>query len=388
MNLTNEVKSILQVMIDVGASDLYLTVDIEPRYRINGEVKSVGGEKLQRGDTERICQELLSEEEYREFVNTSEFNLAINDEILGRFRVNILKQRGSFALVIRQIKSRIPSFGELNLPETLKAISLLKRGLVLMVGATGSGKSTTLASMIDYRNRNESSHIVTVEDPIEFIHEHHKSIVTQREIGLDTENYSAALKNALRQAPDVIVIGEVRDSETMEAAVTFAETGHLCLATIHSNNASQAMERVMNFFPVERHRQIYMQLGLNLAAVIGQRLIKCSGNYGRVPAVEILLDSPRVKDLIHKGEIVELKAVMEASETLGMQTFDVALFNLYKHGKISLDDALKNADSVNNLRLKVKLSEDSAMIVKSEKKTELVLDEPGDSNLWDLSKSD
>lgn len=386
MNLSNEIRSLLQVMVDVNASDIYLTVDAEPMYRVNGEVKSVGGEKLQKTDTERISQTLLSEDEYREFLNTNEYNLAINDPSLGRFRVNLLRQRGSLGLVIRQIKSRIPSFEELNLPETLKKISLLKRGLVLMVGATGSGKSTTLASMIDFRNRTESGHIVTVEDPIEFVHEHQRSIITQREIGLDTQSYGAALKNALRQAPDVIVIGEIRDSETMEAAVTFAETGHLCLATIHSNNASQAMERVMNFFPVERHRQIYMQLSLNLAAVIGQRLIKCANGQSRTPAVEILLDSPRVKDLIHKGEIVELKPVMETSETLGMQTFDMALFNLYKSGKITLDEALKNADSVNNLRLKVKLSEDSVVTSKSEKRTELVLDEPEIPSAWNLSK--
>jgi twitching motility protein PilU len=385
MNLTNEVRSLLQVMIDLDASDIYLTVDSEPMYRVNGEVRPVGSEKFESGDTERITQSLLTEDEYRIFVQEHEYNLAIYDKALGRFRVNLMQQRGNTALVIRQIKSRIPSIDELNLPVALKNVSLLKRGLVLMVGATGSGKSTTLASMIDYRNTTESGHIVTVEDPIEFVHDHKKSIISQREIGLDTNSYHFALKNALRQAPDVIVIGEIRDTETMEAAVTFAETGHLCLATIHSNNANQAMERVMNFFPVERHRQIYLQLSLNLAAVIGQRLIKRSDGGGRVPAVEILLDSPRIKDLIHKGDIGEIKSVMESSETLGMQTFDMALFNLYKAGKISLDDALKNADSVNNLRLKIKLAEGGEGLSSKQESAKLVLEDSEKSSSWDLT---
>jgi len=387
MNLTNEVRSLLQVMIDLDASDVYLTADSEPMYRVNGEVRPVGSEKFKGADTEQIAQSLLTEDEYRVFIAEHEYNLAIDDKVLGRFRVNMMKQRGNTALVIRQIKSKIPSIEDLNLPAAIKKVSLLKRGLVLMVGATGSGKSTTLASMIDYRNTTESGHIVTVEDPIEFVHTHKKSIISQREIGLDTISYHFALKNALRQAPDVIVIGEIRDTETMEAAVTFAETGHLCLATIHSNNANQAMERVMNFFPVERHRQIYLQLSLNLAAVIGQRLIKRNDGGGRVPAVEIMLDSPRIKDLIHKGEIAEIKSVIESSESLGMQTFDMALFSLYKSGKISLEDALKNADSVNNLRLKVKLSEGEDNSSPKNEGSKLVLEDSEESTSWDLTRS-
>ena len=387
MNLTNEVRSLLQVMIDLDASDVYLTADSEPMYRVNGEVRPVGSEKFKGADTEQIAQSLLTEDEYRVFITEHEYNLAIDDKVLGRFRVNMMKQRGNTALVIRQIKSKIPSIEDLNLPAAIKKVSLLKRGLVLMVGATGSGKSTTLASMIDYRNTTESGHIVTVEDPIEFVHTHKKSIISQREIGLDTISYHFALKNALRQAPDVIVIGEIRDTETMEAAVTFAETGHLCLATIHRNNANQAMERVLNFFPVERHRQIYLQLSLNLAAVIGQRLIKRNDGGGRVPAVEIMLDSPRIKDLIHKGEIAEIKSVIESSESLGMQTFDMALFSLYKSGKISLEDALKNADSVNNLRLKVKLSEGEDNSSSKNEGSKLVLEDSEESTSWDLTRS-
>lgn len=387
MKLTNEIRSLLQVMLDLGASDIYLTAEAEPMYRVHGEIRAVGGDKFEGSDTERIAKSILGDDNYQSFLKSNEYNLAIYDKGLGRFRVNCLRQRGSAAVVIRQIKSLIPTLEELNLPETLKSIASLRRGLVLIVGATGSGKSTTLASMIDYRNSNGSGHIVTVEDPIEFVHSHKQSIITQREIGLDTQDYHIALKNALRQAPDVIVIGEIRDSVTMEAAVNFAETGHLCLATIHSNNANQALERVMSFFPMERHRQIYMQLSLNLAAVIGQRLIKKSGSEGRVPAIELLLDSPRMKDLIIKGEIGELKTVMESSETLGMQTFDGALFSLYKNGKISLDDALENADSVNNLRVKIKLAEGGEKALKSNEATKLVLedDAPSESR-WDNNR--
>lgn len=365
MEVSNEVRSLLQIMLEADASDIYITVGSEPMYRIHGEVKPVGDHKLEGIDTERIAAALMNEEQLAEFKKDHEQNLAIYESGLGRFRINIMQQRGSVALVIRQIKSKIPAIEELNLPTILKEVALLKRGLVLMVGATGCGKSTSLASMIDFRNSCEAGHIVTVEDPIEFVHEHKKSIVTQREIGLDTNDYNAALKNALRQAPDVIVIGEIRDLETMDAAITFAETGHLCLATIHSNNANQAMERIMNFFPSQRHKQIYLQLSLNLAAVISQRLVRRCDVDGRVPAVEIMLGSPRIKDLIYKGEIAELKNVMETSHTLGMQTFDQSLLGLYQARFISLEEALKNADSANNLRLKIKLAEDGAELEES-----------------------
>jgi twitching motility protein PilU len=259
--------------------------------------------------------------------------------------------------VLRQIKSLIATIDDLTLPQIVKDVSMTKRGLVLVVGATGSGKSTSLAAMIDYRNQHSAGHIITIEDPIEFIHQHKKCLISQREIGLDTESYEIALKNALRQAPDVVLIGEIRSAETMEAAITFAETGHLCLATLHSNNANQAMERVMNFFPAERHPQIYLQLSLNLRGIISQRLVRRIDG-GRVAAIEVLLDSPRVKDLIHKALISDLKEAMEKSTNLGMQTFDQALFDLYRSGQISLEEALKNADSANNLRLRVKLSEE------------------------------
>jgi twitching motility protein PilU len=352
-----DISKLLSLMIEHDASDLYLTVDSPPMYRINGSVRPAGNRLLEQSDAETLANSIMSDKQQREFLETNEMNLGLYYNALGRFRVNIFRQRNCIGMVIRQIKSNIPTIDDLGLPQVLKDIALTKRGLVLVVGATGSGKSTSLASMIDYRNANTAGHIVTIEDPIEFVHAHKKSIVTQREIGMDTASLSVALKNSLRQAPDVILIGEIRDTETMEAAIAFAETGHLCLATLHSNSANQALERVMNFFPPERHAQIYMQLSLNLRSIISQRLVRAvDGN--RSAAIEILLDSPRVKDLINKAQIGELKEAMEKSTNVGMQTFDQHLYDLYKAGKISLEEALKNADSANNLRLRVKLSEE------------------------------
>jgi twitching motility protein PilU len=348
---------LLQVMCEHDASDLYLTVDSPPMYRINGVVRAAGNRCLTSEDVEMLSKSVMTDRQQREFQETNEQNLALYYASLGRFRVNVFRQRSSVGVVVRQIRANILTLDDLELPPILKEVALCKRGLVMVVGATGSGKSTSLAALIDYRNTNTAGHIITIEDPIEFVHGHKKSIITQREVGLDTESYGIALKNALRQAPDVVLIGEIRDTETMEAAITFAETGHLCLATLHSNNANQAMERVLNFFPAERHAQIYLQLSLNLKAILSQRLVKTPEG-GRVAAVEVLLDSPRVKDLIHKAEIHELKEAMERSTNQGMQTFDQALFDLYKAGRITLDEALKNADSANNLRLRVKLSED------------------------------
>ena len=310
-----------------------------------------------RMKTEALALSIMNERQQREFEEINEMNLALYYKSLGRYRVNIFRQRNCIAMVIRRIKSEIKGIDELELPEVIKDVAMIKRGLVLVVGATGSGKSTSLAALIDHRNTNQAGHIITVEDPIEYVHQHKKSLVAQREVGMDTDTFHNALKNALRQAPDVILIGEIRDTETMEAAITFAETGHLCLATLHSNNANQAMERIMNFFPASRHKQIYLQLSLNMRAIVSQRLVKTVDG-GRAPAVEILLGSPRVKDLIHKGEIHELKEAMEKGATIGMQTFDDALFTLYEAGRITLDEALRNADSANNLRLKVKLAED------------------------------
>lgn len=355
-----DIRKLLTVMCEHNASDLYVTIDSPPSYRVNGTVRPAGNRCLDPEQTEMLAMSIMNEKQQRDFIETNEQNLALYYPALGRFRVNILRQRGCVGMVIRQIRTNILTIDDLDLPPILKEIVMTKRGLVLVVGATGSGKSTSLAGMIDYRNANQAGHIITIEDPIEFIHAHKKSLITQREIGMDTENYHVALKNALRQAPDVVLIGEIRDTETMEAAITFAETGHLCLATLHSNNANQAMERIMNFFPPERHKQIYLQLSLNLRAIVSQRLVKTPAGE-RVAAVEILLGSPRVKDLIHKGQIADIKEAMEKSATIGMQTFDSALFELYKVGKITMEEALKNADSANNLRLKIKLAEDPSL---------------------------
>lgn len=354
-----DINKLLQVMKEHEASDLYLTVDSPPCYRVKGIVRPAGKRNLESEETEMLAHSIMSDKQQSEFDRNSEMNLALHYPQMGRFRVNVFRQRGSVGMVIRRIITEIPTFDDLSLPEILKEVSMFKRGMVLVVGATGSGKSTTLASMIDYRNTNQYGHIITVEDPIEFVHAHKKSVITQREVGMDTLDYHHALKNALRQAPDVILIGEIRDLETMEAAISFAETGHLCLATLHSNNANQAMERIMNFFPVERHRQIYLQLSLNLRGIISQRLVRTTDN-SRVAAVEVLLGTPRVSDLIHKGQIDEIKEAMEKGATTGMQTFDMHLFELFQQGRITEEEALKNADSSNNLRLRIKLAQDGA----------------------------
>lgn len=355
-----DIRKLLAVMNEHDASDLYITVDSPPAYRVNGVVRPAGNRCLEPEETEMLATSLLTEKQQKEFYEKNEQNLALYYSTLGRYRVNIFRQKGCVGMVIRQIKTKILTLDDLNLPQVLKELSMLKRGLVLFVGSTGSGKSTSLAAMIDYRNANQAGHIVTIEDPIEFVHVHRKSIVTQREIGMDTEDYHTALKNALRQAPDVLLIGEIRDTESMEAAITFSETGHLVLATLHSNNANQAMERVMNFFPVERHKQIYLQLSLNLRSITSQRLVRTVEG-GRVAAVEVLIASPRIKDLIHKGEVAEIKDAMEKGTNLGMQTFDQSLFQLLQDGKITLEEALRNADSANNLRLRVKLAEDGSL---------------------------
>jgi twitching motility protein PilU len=349
-----DIRSLLKVMVDHEASDLYLTVDAPPVYRIHGSTQQTDAPPFANEQLEALALALMRGQQRSEFEEKREMNLALYYKEIGRFRVNIFRQRGNVGLVFRHIKAEIQTVDQLQLPPIMKDIAMTKRGLVLVVGATGSGKSSTLAAMIDHRNSVHPGHIITVEDPIEFVHQHKKSLMTQREVGFDTLNFQNALKNALRQAPDVILIGEIRDTETMEAAITFAETGHLCIGTLHSNNANQAIERIMNFFPQDRHAQIYLQLSLNLRAIISQRLIP-SLDGRRVPALEIMLDTPRVKDLIKKAEVDTLKEAMEQGFEEGCQTFDRILFQLYKENRISLEQALINADSANNLRLKVKL---------------------------------
>jgi pilus retraction protein PilT len=349
------IEDFFRKMVEIEASDLYLTVAKPPMYRTEGKIEVGGDHPFTPEELRDIAQAIMNDKQKQEFTETMEMNMAMSLPGVSRFRVNIFQQRGSVGMVIRRIKADVLSVEQMGLPAILGDIVMTKRGLVLVVGATGSGKSTSLAAMIDHRNTHEAGHIITIEDPIEFVHRHKRSIITQREVGFDTHSFQAALKNTLRQAPDVILIGEIRDTETMEAAITFAETGHLCLGTLHSNNANQAIERIMNFFPSERHAQIYLQLSLNLRSIVSQRLIP-SVEGKRVAALEILMDTPRIKDLIKKGEVDTLKQAMEQGIQEGCQTFDQALFALYRDGIINLDQALINADSANNLRLKIKLA--------------------------------
>ncbi|MDD5169418.1 MAG: PilT/PilU family type 4a pilus ATPase [Syntrophales bacterium] len=352
-----EISDYLKYMVENDASDLYLTVDAPPSYRLDGiVVHDEITEPLKPEDTESIAYALMSDRQKRIFEEEMEMNLAIYNPVYGRFRVNIFRQKNFIGIVIRQIKLHIKTIDDWKLPPIMKEIALTKRGLVLVVGATGSGKSTTLAALIDHRNANERGHIVSIEDPIEFVHEHKKSIVTQREVGLDTHGFRNALKNTLRQSPDVILIGEVRDAETMEDAITFADTGHLCLTTLHANNANQAIERILNFFPAERHLQIFMQLSLNLRAIVSQRLIPTVEGK-RVAAIEILLNSPRIKDLLIRGEVPLLKETMALSNLEGMQTFDQHIFDLYKAGVIDYESAIAFSDSPNDVTLRIKMSE-------------------------------
>jgi twitching motility protein PilU len=355
MKLPEQVQKYLETLVETDASDLYLTVARPAMYRIEGKLRPIGDGSFTPASIETLAKSMMFDWQFKDFQEKLELNFAIALPGVSRFRVNVFRQRGSIGIVIRRVREEAASLQELGLPPVISEIAMSKRGLALVVGATGSGKSTTLAAMVDYRNSTEDGHIITIEDPIEFVHRHKKSIVTQREVGFDTHSFQAALKNTLRQAPDVILVGEIRDTETMEAAITFAETGHLCLGTLHSNNANQAIERIMNFFPPERHAQIYLQLSLNLRAIISQRLIpSVSGK--RVAALEILIDTPRIKELIKRAQIDTLKEAMEQGVQEGCQTFDQALFQLYKEGKINLEQALANADSANNLRLKIKLA--------------------------------
>ncbi|WP_036247739.1 PilT/PilU family type 4a pilus ATPase [Methylobacter sp. BBA5.1] len=351
-----EFKDYLKILVHKDGSDLYLTVDAPPAAKFEGSLKPLENIKLTRERIKEIAYSLMDEEQQKAFEQVPEMNLALSEPGIGRFRVNIFKQRNSLALVIRNIKVDIPNADKLGLPPVLKKSIMEKRGLILFVGGTGSGKSTSLAALIDYRNSNASGHIITIEDPIEYIHPHKKSLVNQREVGVDTLSYEDALKNTLRQAPDVILIGEIRSQETMEHALAFAETGHLCLSTLHANNANQALDRIINFFPEERRNQLLLDLSLNLKAFVSQRLVPTVDGK-RTAAIEILLGTQLVRDLIQKGDIHSIKEAMEKSENVGMQTFDSHLLRLFKEGTISLEEALSNSDSPNNLKLKINLSE-------------------------------
>ena len=354
-----ELVGMLKQMADMDGSDLFLTTGAPPSVKVFGKISLLSDRVMQKGEVKKIAYSIMNEEQIALFEKNPEMNLALGETGVGRFRVNIFQQRGEVGLVARTIKTVIPNFRSLGLPDILTDVMMEKNGLILFVGGTGSGKSTSLASLIDYRNTHSDGHIITIEDPVEFIHSHKKSIINQREVGIDTKSYEEALKNTLRQAPDVILIGEIRSRETMEHAMAFAETGHLCLSTLHANNANQAIDRIINFFPEERHKQLFLDLALNLRAFVSQRLIP-SVDGKRAAAVEIMLGTPRIADLIKNGKVEELKEVMEKSENLGMRTFDSALYQLYKQGKISLEEALKNADSKNNLRLKISLDEADA----------------------------
>ena len=346
----------LKLMTEKGASDMFLTTGAPVNIKVEGRLYPLGNTGLPGGMVKKIAYSLMDEGQVPAFERDLEMNMAIAVKDAGRFRINVFKQRGEVGMVIRAIKSEIPNFEMLKLPPVLQRLIMEPRGLILVVGATGSGKSTTLAAMIDYRNANTSGHILTIEDPIEFLHKHKKSIVNQREVGLDTHSYHEALKNAMREAPDVILIGEIRDVETMEAAIAFSETGHICLATLHSNNADQTLERILNFFPESAHKNVLMNLSLNLKSVISQRLV--IGKDGkRLPAVEILINTPMIRDLMRRGQVHEIKEAMDRSLEEGMQTFDQSLYRLYKEGKIELEEALNKADSRDGLALKIRLSE-------------------------------
>ena len=353
-----KVSPYLKVLAEKDGSDLYLSTGAAPSAKFHGKLSALSKQKAPPGWVKELAYEIMNEQQQKEFETKPEMNLAISEPGVGRFRVNIFKQRNEVSMVIRNIQAEIPKFDDLGLPEVLKEVVMSKRGIVLFVGGTGSGKSTSLAALIDFRNTNSKGHIITIEDPIEYVHQHKGCIINQREVGVDTDSFEDALKNTLRQAPDVILIGEIRDQETMEHALAFAETGHLAISTLHANNANQALDRIINFFPEERHSQLLQDLSLNLRAFVSQRLIPTMDGK-RCAAIEILLNSPRVEELIKQGEVQEIKEVMDKSEGMGMQTFDTALLNLFKQGKISKEEALKNADSENNLRLKIELSEDS-----------------------------
>ncbi len=347
---------LLRLMLQKNGSDLFITVGFPPAIKIDGRIVPQSNQALQAQHTAELARAIMNDRQAAEFESQKECNFGISPAGVGRFRANAFVQQGKVGLVLRTIPQRIPNFDELGLPPVLTDIAMSKRGLVIFVGGTGTGKTTSLASMVDYRNENSYGHIITIEDPIEFVHAHKNCVVTQREVSIDTNSWESALKNTLRQAPDVILMGEIRDRETMNYAIAFAETGHLCLATLHANSANQAIDRIINFFPEDRRQQLLMDLSLNLRALISQRLLPLKDRKGRVPAVEVMLNSPLISDLIFKGNVPEIKEIMRRSRELGMQTFDQSLFDLYESGRILYEDALRNADSINDLRLQIKLN--------------------------------
>jgi len=349
------IHELLRAMVAKRASDLFITAGFPPAFKLDGKMTPVSNQSLTPQHTQELARSLMNDKQAQEFEASKECNFAINPPGIGRFRVNAFVQQARVGIVLRTITTAIPKMEDLGLPPVLKDVAMTKRGLVILVGGTGSGKSTTLATMIGYRNENSHGHIITIEDPIEYVHDHKNCLVTQREVGVDTESWESALKNTLRQAPDVILIGEVRERETMEHAIAFAETGHLCMCTLHANSANQALDRIINFFPEERRPQLLMDLSLNLKGLVSQRLIPLKETKGRAAAIEILLNSPLISDLIFKGEVHEIKEIMKKSREMGMQTFDQALFDLYEAGKIGYEDAMRNADSMNELRLQIKL---------------------------------
>ncbi len=374
-----ELKDYLKIMVMKDASDLYLTTGAPPSAKIQGELVPLEKTPLPPGRVNEIADQIMNDDQKAIFKDRPECNMAISEPGIGRFRVNIFQQRNQVGMVIRAIKVDIPNWKDLGLPDILTKLVMQKRGLVLFVGGTGSGKSTSLAALIDYRNSNSAGHIITIEDPIEFVHKHKKSIVNQREVGVDTASFEDALKNTLRQAPDVILIGEIRDRETMEHAMAFAETGHLAISTLHANNANQALDRIINFFPEDRHKQLMLDLSLNLRGFVSQRLVPTVDGK-RAAAIEVLLGTPMVCDLILKGEITAIKEVMTKSENIGMRTFDGALYHLYKEGRITLEEALRNADAPNNLRLRIDLEEKGGKIQEQDSGLTLANDDDTDSS--------
>jgi len=356
---------LLTMMVEKGASDLFITAGVPPSMKIHGQVMPATTTPLAPEKAREIVLSVMNEKQREEFIEKKELNFAVSARGIGRFRASAFYQRNLAGMVLRRIETNIPKIDDLGLPSSIKQLAMTKRGLIIFVGATGTGKSTSLAAMIGHRNRNSKGHIISIEDPIEFIHKHEGCIITQREVGIDTDSFETALKNTLRQAPDVILIGEVRSRETMDHAIAFAETGHLCLCTLHANNANQALDRIIHFFPADRHRQLWMDLSLNLKAIVAQQLIPTPDGQGRRAAMEILINTPLAQDLIRKGEVSELKELMKKSTELGMQTFDQALYALYDRGDVTYEDALLHADAPNDLRLMIKLSSESDAVYLS-----------------------